>query len=97
MRDITAPAYFSFLISDFSFPLHPTSASKQPIEGGSNYDRGNNHQGEAPPRCFHAIDQVHPEDAGDKRGEHQDDGNGSHLLHDARHIIINNGGIGFHR
>ena len=97
MRDITAPAYFSFLLSDFSFPLHPTSSSKQPIEGGGDYDGGYNHQGEAPPRSLHAVNQVHTEDTCDKRGEHQYDGHGSHLLHDTRHIIIDNRGVGFHR
>ena len=53
--------------------LNPTNAPEEPHEEEGDDDGGDDGQGEAPDPMFHAIEQVHTEDAGDERGEHEND------------------------
>ena len=75
---------------------NPRFSAEQGIEHGGYEHGAACHKRESPPRSFHAVDQVHTEDTCDKRGEHQDDGDGSHLLHDARHAIVDDAGVSLH-
>ena len=43
---------------------------------------------------FHAVEEVHPEDAGDERGEHEDDADGSHRFHRLAHVVVDDRSIG---
>ena len=45
---------------------------------------------------FHAVYQVHTEQTGNQRGEHQDNADAGEHFHDAAYIIINNTGVSVH-
>ena len=75
---------------------NPGFPSEDAIEESGDDDGEHNHHGEAPPRGFHAVDEIHSEDARDECGEHEDDGNARHLFHDARHVVVDDAGVGFH-
>ena len=76
--------------------LYPGLAAEQPIEYARHDKREDDNEQEAPPRILQSRHEVHTEDAGDERGKHEDNGHGSHLFHDASHIIIDNAGVGLH-
>ena len=75
---------------------NPCALAEQPIENSSDNERSQHHYGEAPCPKLHAVDEVHTKQTGDKRGKHQDNADAGHLLHHARHIIVNNIGVSIH-
>ena len=44
-------------------------------------------RGEAPNPMLHAVEQVHTEDAGDERGEHENDAHRGHRFHRLVHVV----------
>ena len=43
---------------------------------------------------LHSVDEVHPVDAGDERGEHEDDAQRGHSLHRVAHVVVDDGRVG---
>ena len=49
-------------------------------------------------RHIFSVDRdVHTVEAGDEGGNHQDDGDGGHALHDGVHVVGDDGGERIHR
>ena len=46
---------------------------------------------------LHAVDEVHAEEAGYERREHQDNADACEHLHDRTHVVVNQVGVGVHR
>ena len=77
--------------------LEQRLALEVPPEDDDEYYRDEECQGEAPPYMLHAVDKVHTEVAGYEGGEHEDDAPRGHHLHDVRHVVVDDVGIGVHR
>lgn len=94
----------TFLLSSTSVLLffqgfglsNPCFSAEQGIEYGCYEHGAAGYEWEAPPRSLHTVDQVHAEDTCYQRGEHQDDGDRSHLLHDAGHTVVDDVGVSLH-
>ena len=76
--------------------LNPSFPAEKAIKYACYDYRSDDYHGKTPPHGFHATYQVHTKYTGYQRGEHQDNGDGGHLFHHARHIVINNAGVGLH-
>lgn len=77
-------------------PSNPRFASEQ-IEEETRDGNGQQDYGrEAPPYILNARDKVHTEDTGHQRGEHENDAHTRHLFHGARHVVVDDAGVGFH-
>ena len=77
--------------------LYPSLLAEYTITDESHHDGEDDGDGEAPPHFFHARNQVHTEDTCHERRNHEDDIEARHLLHQARHIVVDDVGISFHR
>lgn len=54
-------------------------------------------KGEAPGDLFHAVYQVHAEEAGNECGEHEDNADAGEHLHDGTHVVVDDIGVSIHR
>ena len=65
---------------------------------GEGYAYGKHEgEGETPLCGFHAVDEVHAEEAGYECGEHEYDVDAGEHLHDGVHVVVDEIGIGVHR
>ena len=46
---------------------------------------------------FHTVYEVHSKEAGDERGEHQDDADRGERTHHGVHIVVDDARVGVHR
>lgn len=77
--------------------LEPFDAAELPDDKGGDEQGANDDERHAPSPLFHAVEDIHAEDAGDERGKHQDDADARHAFHHLRKVVVDGGGVGFHR
>ena len=75
--------------------LNPADAPEEPNKENGDDDGSGDGDGEPPRPMFHAVEQVHTEDAGDERGEHENDAHRGHRFHRLVHVVADDRSVGF--
>ena len=78
------------------FLLYPCFVFEIPHKGNGDANGEEECEGEAPANLLHAVYQVHAEEAGNERGEHQDNADAGEHLHDGAHVVVDDVGISVH-
>lgn len=73
--------------------LNPADAPEEPNKENGDDDGSGDGDGETPRPMFHAVEQVHTEDAGDEGGEHENDAHRGHRFHRLVHVVADDRGV----